>query len=97
MTENEILSRLSLETEQLRRFGVRKLALFGSVARGEGRPTSDLDFLVEFERKTFRNYFGLLRFLERTFDRRVDLVLREALKPALCDSVLGEALEVPGL
>ncbi|MEO6324253.1 MAG: nucleotidyltransferase family protein [Thermoanaerobaculia bacterium] len=96
MTKADILNRLSGETDSLRSYGVRHLALFGSAARGEDGAESDLDFLVEFDRKTFRNYMGLLRLLEVTFGRRVDLVIREALKPALRESVLREAVDVPG-
>ena len=97
MTTADILGQLSGDVDRLRTFGVRRLALFGSASRGEDGAGSDLDFLVEFDRKTFRNYMGLLRLLEGTFDRRVDLVIREALKPALRESVLAEALDVPGL
>ena len=97
MTTADILGRLSADADRLRSLGVRRLALFGSASRGEDGAASDLDFLVEFDRKTFRNYMGLLRLLEGTFGRRVDLVIREALKPALRESVLAEALDVPGL
>jgi hypothetical protein len=97
MTRSEILRSLSRERERLHALGVRRLSLFGSAARGEGTSSSDLDFLVEFDRNTFRNYMELLRFLERVNGRGVDLVIREALKPALRDGVLGEAIEVEGL
>ncbi len=97
MTRTDILEQLSGETERLRDLGVRRLALFGSAARGEESAGSDLDFLVEFDRKTFRNYMGLLRLLEASFGRRVDLVIREALKPSLREAVLNEAVDVPGL
>ena len=97
MTRSEILQGLSREKERLRALGVRRLSLFGSAARGEETSASDLDFLVEFDRKTFRNYMGLLRFLETVHGRRVDLVIREALKPALRDAVVREAIDVEGL
>ena len=97
MTKTDILGRLSGEAERLHALGVRRLSLFGSAVRGEVNEQSDLDFLVEFDRKTFRNYMGLLRLLEGTFGRRVDLVIREALKPALRDAVLREEVDVPGI
>ncbi len=60
------------------RFRVRKLDLFGSAARGQDRPTSDLDFIVEIEPlapvEYGRCYFGLLFGLEDLLHRRIDLV-----------------------
>jgi uncharacterized protein len=64
------------------RYGVRRIALFGSGARDELRVDSDIDVLVEFEgRATFDRYFSLLDHLERIFDRKVDLVSERGLKP----------------
>jgi predicted nucleotidyltransferase len=62
-----------------RRFGVRRLDLFGSAARGEFKNnSSDLDFLVLFDRNSgidpSEQYFGLLSALELLFGRKVDLV-----------------------
>jgi len=81
----------------MRRYGVRSLGLFGSAARGAAREGSDLDFVVEFDSKTFDAYMDLKAFLERLLGRRVDLVLRDAIKPRLRESVLSEALHAPGL
>lgn len=67
------------EIERLcRRHGVRRLALFGSAARGEDDPSSDVDVLVEFSPMSPAEradaYFGLLADLERMLGRSVDLV-----------------------
>lgn len=94
---DQILAILSENREAIRRFGVRGLALFGSCARGESSPSSDLDFLVEFERKSFDAYMDLKAFLEKLFGCEVDLVLADALKPRLRDAVLQEAVHAPGL
>ena len=83
--------------EEVRRFGVRSLGLFGSAARGEATATSDLDFLVEFENPTFDTYMGLLEFLEKLFGHPVDLVLANTLKPRLRESILRETVHAPGL
>jgi len=56
MSRDEILKILEQNREIIQRFGVRGLALFGSAARGEAGPTSDLDFLVDFEKKSFDSY-----------------------------------------
>jgi len=83
--------------ETLRRFGVRRLDLFGSCARGEDSGASDLDFLVDFKTKTFDAYMDLKEFLEGLFGCPVDLVLVDALKPRLRSPILKEAVHAPGL
>ena len=70
--------------EIIHRFGVRSLSLFGSVARDEARPDSDIDVLVEFEGPTtFDGHMGLLVFLEDLLGRHVDVVTAKGLKPRL--------------
>ena len=83
--------------ERIRSFGVRRLGLFGSCARDEAGEASDLDFVVEFERKSFRAYMGLKFFLEDLFGCKVDLALKDAIKPRLREAILGEAVYAPGL
>ena len=74
---------------------MKSLAVFGSVARGEAGPESDVDILVEFEgRATFDRYMGLKFFLEDLLGRRADLVTRKALKPRLRPYVEREAIYV---
>ncbi len=69
-------------TELCRRFGVRRLDLFGSAATGHFDPaSSDLDFLVEFEPETRgRSYFRLLEEFEKLFGRKVDLLTEPGLE-----------------
>ena len=94
---DEILKTLGQNREIIRGFGVRRLALFGSAVRDEAKPTSDLDFLVDFERKSFDSYMDLKAFLEKLFDCPVDLVISDAIKPRLRSIILGEAVYAPGL
>ena len=96
MNRDEILETLRTHRDELRkRFGVKSLAIFGSVARDEAGPDSDVDILVEFEgRATFDRYMGLKFFLEDLLGRRVDLVTRKALKPRLRPYVEQEAIYV---
>jgi len=77
MNKEEILQSLNENSDMIRGFGVRKLGLFGSYARGNEKEASDIDFLVEFEKKTFDNYMDLKIFLERLFGCKVDLVIAE--------------------
>lgn len=76
------------------RFGVTSIGLFGSWARGEASAASDVDLLVEFERPSFDAYMDLKFYLEDLLQKRVDLVLRRALKPLLRDRILGEVRAV---
>ena len=56
---SSVLKTLADHREEVRRFGVRSLGLFGSAARGQATAASDLDFLVELENPTFDTYMGL--------------------------------------
>ncbi len=81
--------------ELRRRFGVRKLAVFGSVARDEATEASDVDVLVEFDRPTTMDgYFGLKEALEGLLGTRVDLATRAMLKPRLKTVLEREAVDV---
>lgn len=95
LSRQGVLQALADDRESIRGFGVRRLALFGSAARDEAGAASDVDVLVVFERKTFRGYVGLLRHLEGLLGRKVDLVIEEALKPAIRDRILAEKVDVP--
>ena len=77
-----------------RRFGIARIGIFGSFARGEERPDSDLDVLVCFEEgeKTFDNFMGVKFYLEELFGRNVDLVTDAALKPLIRDSILKDVV-----
>jgi uncharacterized protein len=92
MTRDDILATIAANEEALRRFHVKELALFGSYVRGDERPDSDIDFLVELSEKTFDNYLDVKEFLENLFGKRIDLVMKGALKPRLRDRILGEAV-----
>ena len=92
----EALARLGEAESELRTLGVRGLALFGSFARDDARPDSDVDLLVDFAigRKTFDGFMALAAFLEELLGRRVELVTRDALSPHLGPRILREAEDV---
>ncbi|MGO8880096.1 MAG: nucleotidyltransferase family protein [Desulfomonilaceae bacterium] len=97
MNKEEILQSLNENSHIIRGFGVRKLGLFGSYARGNEKEASDIDFLVEFEKKTFDNYMDLKIFLERLFGCKVDLVIADVVKPRLRRPILEETIYAQGL
>lgn len=86
---DEIRARLAALLPELRaRYRVRSLALFGSYARGEQTPESDLDLLVEFDRVPDLYAFGTLALdLEDALGLRVDLFTRSTLKPRMVPRV----------
>ncbi|MDJ0733748.1 MAG: nucleotidyltransferase family protein [Nostocaceae cyanobacterium] len=76
-------------------FGVRSLALFGSVARDEAKPDSDVDILVDLEPPlTFDRYMDLKFYLEEQLGTRVDLVTWKSLKPQILENVEQELIYV---
>jgi predicted nucleotidyltransferase len=97
MKRADVLQKLQAERDKLReRYGVASLALFGSTARDEAGPDSDVDVLVEFGRPiTLFDLVAVQQYLERSLGvRRVDLVPRDSVYPAFRDDILGEALYV---
>lgn len=82
------------ENVMIERFGVKKVGVFGSFAKGEERIDSDVDILVQFKegQKTFGNYMELKFYLEELFGRKVDLVIETAIKPRLREQILKEAV-----
>ena len=89
----ELLSRSKPELEA--RFGVTRLALFGSTARDSAKPTSDIDVLVDFDGPaTSKRYFGVQFYLEDLFGCSVDLVTEKALRPELRPYIERERINV---
>ena len=77
------------------RFGVRRLALFGSMARGTAQADSDIDLLVEFDGlATPDRYFGVQFYLEDLLGRSIDLVTERALRPQLRPYVERDAIAI---
>lgn len=97
MTLEQILGKLEEHQAKIRGFGVRRIGVFGSYARGEAKEGSDMDCLVEFERKSFDNYMDLKFFLEDLFGCRIDLVIADAVKPRLRKPILEETIYASGL
>jgi hypothetical protein len=96
LTRDEAMRRLTAAESEIRGLGVERLALFGSVVRGEARADSDVDVLVKFSpgSKTFARFLALSELLEERLERPVELVTTEALSPFLGPRILAEAQDV---
>lgn len=95
MKRDEALRTLAEHREELRqRFGVKSLALFGSVVRDEATDTSDVDLLVEFDRPVgLLHVIGTEQFLEKLLlVNKVDLVLERAVLSEFKDGIFAEAI-----
>jgi predicted nucleotidyltransferase len=96
MNRDTVLRKLhEHRAEMSTRFGARRIALFGSAARDELSPDSDVDVLVDFEPSpTFERYCGLQDYLEELMGRRVDLVTQRGLKPRAWQTVRQDLIDV---
>jgi predicted nucleotidyltransferase len=93
VTRVEVVRRLADARAELAGLGVRSLDLFGSVARGEAGPDSDVDLLVVFDRPIgLFHFFRVQLRLEDILGCRVDLVMRDAVKRQLRDRIFAEAV-----
>ena len=97
LTREAVLRLLAQHREELRRrFRVKSLALFGSVARNEAGPQSDVDILVTFEGSVgLFTFVQLKMYLESVLEHPVDLVTWDALRPAMREYVMEELVHAP--
>jgi uncharacterized protein len=99
LSQQEILDEFSKNLEAWKeKYGVKRIGLFGSYSREEQKDTSDIDVLVEFveTKLSFDNYMELKFNLEDRFQKPIDLVILEDIKPALKPSILRSAKYAEG-
>ena len=96
--KRSIIERLRRERTALASLGVLEIGLFGSFARGEQTPESDVDLLVEFtpQQHTFDSFMDLSFFLEALPGRKVELLTRESLSPHIGEHILAEVEKIYG-
>jgi predicted nucleotidyltransferase len=96
MTRRDAIKEIRARIDEIRvRFGVKKLAVFGSVARDQARESSDVDVLVDFEGGvSFDRFMDLKFYLEELLGVPVDLVTRNAIRPQMRAVIEDEALDV---
>ena len=96
LTREQAIERILASEQEIRALGVQRLALFGSVVRGEARMDSDVDLLVQFcpGAETSERFLALCDLLEARLGHPVELVTVEALSPFLGPRILAEAENV---
>ena len=95
MNSLEALETLRRSEKALRARGVQRAALFGSVARGDNRPDSDIDIMIEVDPEahiTVFEYVGLKEYISGLFNEPVDVVSREGLKPYVRPAATADAI-----
>jgi predicted nucleotidyltransferase len=94
MNKGDALATLKRSEPALRTRGVRRAAVFGSVARGDHRPDSDIDIMVEIDPEahiTVFDYADLKDYIASLFDGPVDVVNRDSLKPYVRPAATADA------
>jgi len=92
LTYKTILKKIEQNPENIKKYGFKKIGLFGSYIKNKQTYDSDIDILVEFKKgkKNFDNYMDLKFFLEDLLKSKVDLVISEVIKPELRSYILDE-------
>ncbi|NLT52432.1 MAG: nucleotidyltransferase family protein [Ignavibacteria bacterium] len=90
LSSNDIFEILQTNQYLLKKYSVRKIGLFGSFIRKEETKKSDIDFLVDFEEKSFDNFINLVFELEKIFNRKVDLLTEKGISPYMLPYINNE-------
>jgi len=91
LSKEQILTKLKeLKPTLYNEYSVKEIGIFGSFVEDDANEKSDIDILVELEKPIGWKYFTLELYLEKTFNRKIDLVTKNALKEQLRDSILNQ-------
>lgn len=71
-------------------FGVTRMGVFGSFARGQNSLSSDIDMVIELEPKNIHSFMKLKRFLEKELSRKIDMGFENSLKPIIKERIRGQ-------
>ena len=88
LTKEEILASLRENKDFFKKkFAIDNIMLFGSYARNEATKESDIDILIECKKKTFKNYINILRFLEKLFNKKIDVIYLDTVNPFIMELI----------
>ena len=92
ITKKVILQKVRDNKEEIRKFGITRIGLFGSFVRGEQNVDSDIDLLVEFVKgkKTFRNFIGFSEYMESVLGNKVEVLTPESVSPYIAPYIKNE-------
>jgi predicted nucleotidyltransferase len=94
-TREEIIELLQSHRREIDELGVTRISLFGSAARGDLTPQSDVDMVVEFSETTYRRFVALKSLLEAILGRGVDLLTPAAVQGRLKEEIEKDLVDVP--
>lgn len=83
LNSKQIIKKIEEKKNIIKKFGVKKIGLFGSFLKGKQKTKSDVDILIEFSKPTFDNYAEVMILLEQMFKRKIDLITSSSLRPEL--------------
>ena len=80
-----IITTIQTKINDLHDLGVKRIGIFGSSVRGDAKPTSDIDVVIDFEdgKKSYRNFIGTATYLEKLFNRKIDAITPNSISPYL--------------
>ena len=95
LTSEEVLRKIKENRDKIKRFGVKRIGLFGSYIRGEQKAESDIDVVVEFEegKATFDNFLNLAEYLEKLLGKKVDLLTKDGVRSIRIEHIQKEIEE----
>ncbi len=96
MNRDDVIDILKMKQKEIESLGVYSIGLFGSYARRENLPESDIDLIIDLDadRKSFDNFMNISMLLEDTFNNKVDLLTRESIDADFFNSIKNDIIYV---